>query len=194
MIDQGILIGLRDLHYAILTTDDSTNGATYETPVRLSNAINAKISPKQSVETLYANDGPFVTVDSLEEISVELEISDLSLETQAALLGHSIANGVVTKKSSDIAPEVALGFRSIKSNGKYRYVWLLKGKFHLPEDDFATKADKVSFNTPKIKGTFIKRHDDAWQYMADEDSTDYVATIGTEWFAAVYEPTVGIGD
>lgn len=191
MSDRGILIGLRDLHYAILISDDPNTGAVYEKPVRIAQAINAKISPKQNTETLYADDGPFVTVASMGEVDVELEVSDLPLEVQAALLGHTISNGVMIKKSTDIAPEVAIGFRSVKSNGKYRYVWLLKGKFHLPEEDYATKADKISFNTPKLKGTFVKRLDDVWQYVADEDSLDFDPTIASSWFTSVYKPTIG---
>lgn len=183
------LIGLKDLYYATLTKDDGT-GVTYGTPVKVAPAINAKITPSVSTEVLYADDGPAETAVALGEISVELETSDLPLEIQAALLGHTLdaTAGVMTKKSTDTAPYVALGFKSQKSNGKYRFVWLLKGKFAPIEEEYKTKEDKVTYNTPKIKASFVKRSkDDVWQYIADEDSG---FTGASTWFTSVYAPTV----
>lgn len=186
-ITHSALVGLKDLYYATLTKDDDT-GVTYGTPARVAPAINAKITPSVSTEILYADDGAAETTTALGEISVELETSDLPLEIQAVLLGHTldVATGVMTKKSSDTAPYVALGFKSKKSNGKYRFVWLLKGKFSPIEEEFKTSEDKVSYNTPKIKASFIKRSkDDVWQYIADEDSG---FTGAATWFTTVYAP------
>jgi len=184
----GVQIGLKELHYALLTKDDST-GVTYSAPVKIAGAINAKISPKSNTETLYADDGPAETASALGEIEVELEVKDLPLTVQAALLGHTVSNGVMVRKAGDTAPYVAIGFKSQKSNGKYRYVWLYKGKFELPEQEYKTKEDKPSFQTPKIKGTFVKReNDEAWQVIGDEDEVDF--TAGATWFNAVYPPAV----
>lgn len=181
----GVQIGLRDLYYAILTKDDST-GVAYQTPVLIAGAINAKISPKSNTETLYADDGPAETATSLGDITIELEAKDLTLEGQAALLGHTISGGVIVKKSTDIAPYVAIGFKSLKSNGKYRYIWLLKGKFQLPENEYKTQEDKPEFQTAKITGSFVRRdYDNAWQKIADEDHPDYVPSVGANWFTSV---------
>lgn len=181
----GVQVGLNSLYYAVLTSDTPL-GATYNSPVAIAGAINAKISPKSNTETLYCDDGPDETVTSLGEIDVEFEAKDIDLNTQAALLGHSVTGGVLVKKSTDTAPYVALGFKSKKSNGSYRYVWLYKGKFALQEQEYQTAEDKPKFQTPKIKGTFIKRtFDNAWQKIGDEDHPDWAVSTGTNWFAAV---------
>lgn len=188
----GIQVGLNSLYYAILTSD-APSGVTYNNPVAIAGAINAKISPKSNTETLYCDDGPDETVTSLGEIDVEFEAKDIDLNTQAAILGHSVTGGVLTKKSTDTAPYVALGFKSKKSNGSYRYVWLYKGKFALQEQDFQTQEDKPKFQTPKIKGTFIKRSfDDAWQKLGDEDHPDWSASTGANWFTAVDGASPGV--
>lgn len=179
----GVQVGLRDLYYAILTKDDST-GVAYQTPVKIIGAINAKISPKSDTQTLYADDGPSESVTTLGEIEVEFEVKDLPLTVQAALLGHTISNGILIKDADDIAPYVALGFRSKKSNGKYRYIWLYKGRFETPDQEYKTTEDKPSFQTPKIKGTFVKRdYDGVWQAIGDEDEAGF--TAGNTWFNAV---------
>jgi phi13 family phage major tail protein len=184
------LVGLKDLYYALLTKDDET-GVTYGTPAKVSAAITAKISPKVDSAVLYADDGPAETAIAMGEVDVELETQDLPLEIQAAVLGHTLnaATGVMVKNSSDTAPYLALGFKAKKANGKYRFIWLLKGKFSPAEEEYKTSEDKVTYNTPKIKASFVKRaNDNNWQYIADEDS----GFVGAEtWFTAVYAPPAG---
>lgn len=182
----GVTIGLRDVHYALLTKDETgVGGITYAAPVPIIGAITADINPNSSNETLFADDGPMETASALGQITLDLNVADLPLDVQAVLLGHTISAGVMVRKASDVPPWVAIGFKSLKSNGSYRWVWLVKGKFSVPEQKGATKADKVAFQTPTIKGNFVKRDgDDVWQKTADEDATGYLATTGDGWFTA----------
>ena len=104
------------------------------------------------------------------------------METQAELLGHTVESGVLKKKGGDVPPWVAVGFRTLKSNGSYRYYWLNKGKFATPEEDLKTKGDSIEFTTPTISGSFVKRDsDDEWQRQADADDSESATAI-TNWF------------
>lgn len=180
----GVPIGLKDLHYALLTKDDSTL-FTYSVPAKIAGAINAKISPAVNTATLYADDGPDEVAEALGEIALELRVKDLPLATQAVLLGHTIdKNKVVIKKASDVPPYLAIGFKSLKSNGKFRYAWLYKGKFRPPDQEYKTKEDTPAFQTATILGTFVKRvKDNKWQSIGDEDAAGFVQ--GATWFNAV---------
>ena len=175
-------IGVENLVYAILT-DETT--LTYSSPTLISPAINVKINPKSNSDTLYADNRAVETVTSLGEIDVEIETQDLPLEVQAALLGHTLdsTSKVMCSNVQDSAPYAAVGFKIKKANGKYRYVWLLKGKFSEPEEEHSSQEDKTKFQTPKIKGTFLTRTDGKWKYTADEDSG---FTGGAAWFNSVY--------
>ena len=175
-------IGLRDIYYALLKTDPVGGTATYEAPVRIAGAISAHINPYASSATLFADDGPSDIASTLGEISLELNVADLDLATQAVLLGHTLDGGILKKKGSDVPPWVAIGFRTLKSNGSYRYYWLNKGKFSVPEEDLQTKGDSVEFKTPTISGSFVKRDsDDEWQRQADADETESATAI-SNWF------------
>ena len=172
-------IGLRDIYYAKLLTDPVGGTATYDAPKRLAGAISANINPNSSSSTLFADDGPADTAATLGEISLELNVADIPLETQAELLGHTVESGVLKKK----------GFRTLKSNGSYRYYWLNKGKFATPEEDLKTKGDSIEFTTPTISGSFVKRDsDDEWQRQADADDTASATAI-TKWFNGPLQPT-----
>lgn len=178
-------VGLQDIYYAKLTKDDPT-GVEYDTPKMLLPAITANVTPTVNSATLYGNDGPIVTANALGEITVEIGVADIPLETQADLLGSSInADGLLVDNADDQAPEVALGYRRSMSDGSFRYTWLLKGKFQLPAEEAQTKQGEPTFQTPTITGIFLKRlFDGNWRFRADSNNAASAALIAA-WFDAV---------
>ena len=147
-------VGLKNLYYAEMLTD-TTSSTTYDTPTKLAGLISVDISPSSNTNTLYADDGPYEAAESLGSVEVTIEVADLTLAAQAALLGHSVSAGVMTYTTSDAAPYVALAFESQKANGETRYIKLYKGKFAEPETNHQTKGDSVDFQTATITGTFV---------------------------------------
>lgn len=183
------LIGLSNLVVAKLTADSKElTRATYETPKEIAGAITANVNPNASNATLFADDGPFDSASTIGEIALELNTADLTLENQAFLLGHTLtAEGVLIRKGGDTPPWVAVGFKSLKSNGGYRYTWLAKGKFAQPEQNNQTKGDSIQFNTPTITGAFVKREcDDEWERHIDSDSETFTQEQADNWFLNPY--------
>jgi len=177
-------IGLRDVYYALLTNDPADATPTYEPSKRLVGAISANVNPNTSTATLFADDGPQDSATTMGEITVELNLSDIPLEAQAVLLGHTYAGGLLIRRGGDTPPWLALAYRTLKSNGAYRYYWLAKGKFAIPQETYNTRADTIEFQTPTITGAFVKRDaDDEWQRTADEDDTDFVPGWEATWFS-----------
>lgn len=176
-------IGLRDVHYALLIEDPITGSPSYQTPVKVTGAITANINPNASSATLFYDDGPGDTAATMGEITLELNLADIPLDVQAIWLGHEYVGGILKRKGSDTPPWLAIGFRTLKSNGAYRYVWLNKGKFSIPEEDYSTKGDSIEFATPTITGSFVKRdNDDEWQRTADEDAPGFNPSYISTWF------------
>lgn len=189
---KGVAIGLRNLVYCKLLTDpaEGTGLATYGPVKRIAGAITANINPNASVDTLFADDGPYETAATIGQIALELNAADLSLEVQADLFGHTIdAKGILHRKAGDTPPWLAVGFKALKSNGAYRYTWLSKGKFSLPEQNNETKGDSINWNTPTTTGSFVKREcDDEWESHIDEDSEAFDQTTADQWFNGPYAP------
>ncbi len=177
-------IGVSSFHYAKNTKDDKT-GVTYDAPVAVPKLKEISVKPSADTVTDYADNGPSDIATSLGEITVEISLSDLTLEQQAELLGHKLTAGVMTCNAEDVAPYVAIGFVSLKSNGKRRYVWVLKGQFQEPEDTNKTKGDKVEFQAQSLTGKFvITDYNGDWKKTADEDATGYLPATGNGWFTA----------
>lgn len=176
-------IGLKDLHFALLIADTKEDLA-YEPPKPMVGAINATINPEVGTQELYADDQLWESVSTLGKIDVEIETAELPLNIRAEILGNELRDGVLVEKATDVPPHIALGFRSLKSNGRYRYVWLLKGVAQPVAEDFATKKDSVEHKTPKVKFTFMARvNDGEWKHTADEDGGDISGA--RTWFRQV---------
>ena len=182
-------VGLKNLYYAALSSDTSS-GATYGTPVKIAGAVSVDINPSVNFATLYGDDAPFAADSSMSEITVTIESCDLTLEDQAALLGHTVNSTTkqLVAKASDTAPYVALLFEAKKHNGNTRYVKLLKGKFAPTQETMQTKGESVTYTTPKLEGRFVAReYDGVWKRVADSDNTES-ATLIAGWYSAV-EPS-----
>jgi phi13 family phage major tail protein len=185
-------IGLRNIYIATIIKDDSTE-VTYEVPAKLERAISAKITPKTSSENIYSDDAVEDVILAFEGVDVEIEVNQLSLSSRAKLQGAKVIDGVLIENKNDIAPTIALGFMSKKSNGKYRYVWLLKGKFELAADEYDTEADKPQPKSAKLKGSFYARDFDGnFRFIADEDEVGMDPAIITAWFTLVPDEPVQI--
>ena len=182
-------VGLKDLYYAKITESTAENATktTYDVPKRMAKAISADLTVEVAEGTLHADDG----VDAVErEFSggeLTLNINDLENYVIADILGQEAGDdGVVYANAGDNAPYVAVGFRAKKPGGKYKYIWLYKVKFAIPNENYQTKGDSIEFHTPEITGTILQRPDDGnWK-------ADYVAlptdSVAAAWFTAVKEP------
>ena len=186
-------IGLDKLYYAPIT-EDANGNETYGTPVQLAKAISAELSVELNEATLYADDGQAEAVKEFKSGTISLGIDDLGNEKAAALVGATVdANGVLISSGEDVSQYVAIGFRAKRANGKYKYFWLYKVLFGIPATSLATKGDSITFSTPTIEGTIVRRNkvdaNNKHLWKAEVTETDSNTAIINAWYTSVYEPT-----
>lgn len=186
-------IGLDLPHYAKITMQDGVE--TYGTPAVLAKAITANINIEAPDSDLYADDGIDETVGGFVSGTLSLNVNDLAPSVLADLLGVRVdKNGVVVSSAEDISNEVAIAFRALKGNGKYRYFWLYRVKFSVPSTALATKNNSITFQTPTIEGKIMRRNKvdyqdkHPWKAEVTEGDTGVSSTTINGWFDAVYEP------
>ena len=149
--------GLRDVYVAKVTQND-TEGYTAGTPVKMARAIKAKISDKFTSEKLYSDDGVEGMLQAYEGTDVELEVNTLAAADRAAFFGQAYLNGFLLKSAEDEAPEVALGYRVRRLNGKFDFVWMYCGRFAQGnEENYETEAASKTAQTNTVKGGFYQR-------------------------------------
>lgn len=192
-------IGLDKLYYAPITEDE--NGEeTYGTPVQLAKAISAELSVELAEATLYADDGASEVVKEFKSGTLSLGVDDIGPSVASDLSGVTIdKNNVIIASSEDVTAPVAIGFRAKKSNGKYKYFWLYRVKFGIPASSLATKGDSITFSTPTIEGTIMRRNkpdgknNHPWKAEVTEGDTGVEASVITNWYSKVYEPVYSAG-
>ena len=188
-------IGLDKLFYAKITEDDAGD-ETYGTPVQLAKAMNADLSVELAEATLYADDGASEIVKEFKNGTLSLGVDDIGASVASDLTGATIdANGVVVSASEDGGEPVAVGFRAKKSNGKYKYYWLYSVKLGIPHTNLPTKGDSITFSTPTIEGTILRRNKvdgkgkHPWKAEVTEGDAAVTSDIITNWYTEVYEPS-----
>ena len=185
-------IGLKNVVIAPLLTDTEA-GHSYGDLQLLAGAIEASVTPDNAdPDILYADDVEFDTLYADPNIDFKLKMADIPLLIQEMIFANKIDdNGVLIRTSQDKPPYFAVGFKSEKSNGKYRFVWLYKVRAKPLTENFATKeGDTINRQNPEVEFTAIKRtHDARYQAVADEDENGFTAAKAATFLTSVYDPT-----
>ncbi len=188
------VIGLDSIYVADVTVDSST-AYTPGTPEALAPAAEISMKPVSSQETQYADNQPYDVFSSEAETDMEITLTGVPSEMLSKILGSvfNAASGRVYDNAGT-PPWMALGFRSMKSNGKYRYYWFQKVQFSPPEEGAVSKADKATPKTIKLICKAIKTTykfnlgsvtDSVKRVFGDEDTDSFSAT---GWFTQVQVP------
>ena len=143
-----------------------------------------------------ADDGAAEVVKEFKSGTLTLGINNIGAAVASDLTGSQIDdNKVLVSQSENGGQPVAIGFRAKKSNGKYRYFWLYRVVFGIPATNLQTKGDNITFSTPSIEGTIIRRNKldgqgkHPWKAELNEDDTSVPAATISGWYTQVYEPT-----
>ena len=183
-------IGLKNMVIAPVTAD-TESGTTYGDLQLVAGAIEASIAPGgEDPDIQYADDIEFDVLYPDPEIALTTKLADIPLKVQEMLFGNRIdQNGVLVRSAGDTPPYFAVGFKSEKSNGKYRYVWLYKCRATPVTENYATKeGTTINRQTGEVEWTAIKRTSDGrYQVVADEDENGF--TGGATFLTSVYEPS-----
>ncbi len=185
-------VGLKNVVIAPLTTD-TEEAHTYGDLQLMAGAIEATITPENAEPDIqYADDIEFDVLYPDPKLTFSLQMADIPLLIQEMLFANAIDdNGVLVRTASDKPPYFAMGFKSEKSNGKFRYVWLYKVRAKPITETYQTKeGDTVTRQTGTVECTAIKRtHDGRYQAVADEGENGFDTSKAETFLSEVYEPT-----
>ena len=192
-------VGLDSIYVAKVTTDDLTDYAT-DTPVYLAPAAEAAQASTLNTETIYADDQAYESFTTKGETKITLTVTNVPLGLLAELTGqhYDEASGLFYEYGG-VPDYYALLFRSLKSNGNYRYYAFYKCKFDIPDEEAATRGETPDPKMMEIVVHAIKTTckfdiagdgtviDGLVRMMGDEDVVNF---DGSDWFTAVTVPTV----
>jgi len=179
MEKQSVRIGVDRFFYAKLI-EDTDSGATYEPPTHLPGVNVVSLSSKSEIGTFYADDGVFETFPVEGDKLIQVSFAGISNKEVSELTGANYEAGLLVDKKTDIPPYMAIGFRTQKSNGSYRYVWIHKGRFAKADLHSYSKTGSISPQPDIYSFTAVNRvNDGAWRQMLDSDD-ESVSEVLTE--------------
>ena len=189
-------VGLKNVVIAPLTEDTDTSH-TYGELQLVAGAIEATITPDNTDPDIqYADDIEFDVLYPDPELTFSTSMADVPLAIQEMIFGNQIDdNGVLVRTASDRPPYFAVGFKSEKSDGAFRYVWLYKVRAKPMTESYKTKEGKtITRQNGSVEWTAIKRtHDGRYQAVADEGQNGFDASKAATFLETVYEPAFTTG-
>ncbi|BCY18692.1 hypothetical protein hrd7_25410 [Leptolinea sp. HRD-7] len=190
-------VGVKDLYFALITQDDAS-AYLAGTPELLAPVTQISAEHTSSLDTQYADDQPFDVNASEGESKLTIDVTSVPMKTLATLLGKPFDDStgrMIDNGGGSTPPDVAILYRSRKSNGKFRYFCYQKGKFSPPKDEATTKTDKAEPKPQQLVFTAVKTihqftlpdstTDGLKRIMGDEDTVNF---SGTGWFTQVQVP------
>lgn len=184
-------VGLKNVVIAPLITDTEET-LTYGELQLMAGAIEASITPESAdPDVQYADDNEFDVLYPDPQLAFKTKMADIPLLIQEMIFGNKVDdNGVLIRTASDKPPYFAVGFKSEKTNGSYRYVWLFKVRAKPVTENYATReGNSVTRQTGEVEWVAIKRtHDGRYQAVADEGENGFTSEKGATFLASVYEP------
>lgn len=188
-------IGLDSLYVAAVSEDSATAYTTGATAY-LAPAAEASQEPTSNFEIQYADDIPYDVMASEGETKITLSVTNIDLSTLATITGRVFdsASGRMWDNTG-LAPYYALSFRSLKSNGSYRYYQYLKGRFDMPKENMVTKGETPEPQLLELTFTAVQTiyewnlgslTDSVKRIVGDSDTLNFSAT---GWFTAVQTPS-----
>ena len=187
------------LYYSKIT--EGANGEeTYAPPVILAKAIKADLTIELADATLYADDGAAYVIKDFKSGRLSLGVDDIGVTAAQDLTGAVVdKNGVLVSASESVGTPVAIGFRALKPDNRYRYFWMYRVKFGIPSTNLQTRGNSIQFQTPVIEGTVMRRNkpDDMgrhpWKVEATEGDPAVTTAVISSWYTQVYEPVYEYG-
>lgn len=176
-------IGLNYSVYAALTENDSAGTHTYGTGKRGRKMIKADIKINTSDDPLYADNGIAESLKEFidgtitmnqDEITDTMKTDFIGNTTKSVTVGEDSVTEVVSS-DTDVSPYVGIGFiqhKTVDKVRKYRAIFFPKVQFAEPDESAETKGKNISWQTPSIVGTIMRRNDGTWKEEATIDDLD----------------------
>ena len=147
--------GVDNLVFAEILEDSDER---YLTGVVYNLSPTAEISrnTSNSTEAHYYDNKPLIIITSTGSDEVKLVVAPPKLDVYAMITGQTFVSrlGMLiegARKDKDFA----IGYRTKGTDGRYRYVWRLKGKFGIPDETHATEDDGTDANNTELTFTCV---------------------------------------
>lgn len=189
-------IGVKNLHYATLSTDQVGSAPTFGAVTKIDKLISFGTTNNYSEYSFYSDDIIEEAGETLQSEEISIEIGYLPNELKAALTGneYKVEKGVYVTKANAKQPAIALLYEISLSDGESDYRVLYNCKLKITEQSNETQGDGIESSTYTLEGLAIPLKSLGifdMQISSGDSAAD--ETIITNFFKTVQLPTSGLG-
>ena len=152
-------IGIKGLVYAPYSSGGDGTSIVYTGGQALDDyMIRADLTENRADVSFYADDHKIDVENSLNGVSLTLELSNATDALEKALLGYADGTGGELNGTDAAAPYVGVGFtRKERFKGQITYhgYWIYKVQFSRDTDSSTTKGENIDFQTETLNGNAV---------------------------------------
>ncbi len=181
--------GIEGLVYAELIKDTSSE-IQYGPVKELAGVATLSKEVETNTETHYYDNKPAVVIDSNGADTVTINISALDDKTLADITGQTYdeAKKMLVEGARE-QKYFAIGYKTKMTDGSEKYVWRLKGKFSVPNEEYNTEDDGTDANGQELTFTGIETdHKFAYHGKSAKSISVDKSVAGDTFFANVKTP------
>lgn len=109
-----------------------------------------------STEAHYYDNKPMIIITSTGSDEIKIVVAPPKLDIYAMITGQTFVSRLgMLVEGARKDKDFAIGYRTKGTDGKYRYVWRLKGKFGIPDETHATEDDGTDANNTELTFTCV---------------------------------------
>ena len=149
-------IGIKGLTYAPFSSGGEGSAVTYGTGTKLDDyMIRADLTEEHEDIGFYADDHKIDRENSMNGVSISLELSNLTDDMEKTLLGYTTGTDDELHVTDAASPFVGVGFirkERFKGALSYHSYWLYKVQLAKESDSSQTKGESIEFQTETLSG------------------------------------------
>lgn len=171
-----VLEGLTNVHYSILTYDESGN-EIFSKPERLEGAKNIGATDTFAEGSEYADNKLSIYKKKQTGADLALEFLNISREIESKLTGKLYKTGEMVSRSTDIQPQVAIMYTRTFSDESYENIVYYNCKLAKTDESTGTTTDGIEFKITTFDGKASPLSNGDIKYVI---SSDEVGADNTE--------------
>jgi phi13 family phage major tail protein len=171
--------------YAKVLKDDST-AYYYDAIKTLGDPMQVQLAYTMANAPWYGGGVKRGEITKITGAELQVDITKVSIETKADILGHEYASGVMTVNKKDQAPNIAVGYEMEATEGNREFVWLFKGKARPFGKNVQQSTDNINISTDALTIGFSPREFGGDLYVnADTSNADFTESVANTFLDTV---------
>ena len=188
MVENKIVFGLKNAHYAVITVGED-GSHTYGIPVPLKGSTEISLEPKGEQSDFYADDTLFYTTVSNQGYTTTLTIANISKEFRQDVLGETLeaTDNVLTETNTANPKLVAFMFEFDGDQRAVRHC-LYNCTVSRPTISSSTKTETAEPTPQELTMVAAPRPADG--VVKRSTTSDTPTGVYDAWYDAVYAPAI----